>query len=65
MEVPRPYLMLHVFGSKGCGKTSFKRQWFESSHSQTLAEIADVNIRIQVSTGMGSWTKLLEFYLAN
>jgi len=47
-EVVRPCLTLHVFGSCGCGKTSFKKQWFDGSHSRVLSEIADVHIRIQV-----------------
>lgn len=47
--VVRPFLTVHVFGSKGCGKTSFKTQWFDSSQSRAVSEIADVHIRIQVS----------------
>ncbi|CAI8020658.1 Leucine-rich repeat serine/threonine-protein kinase 1 [Geodia barretti] len=42
----RPHLCLHVFGSRGSGKTTFKGQWLGSSHSQPLAEIADVEISI-------------------
>ena len=53
MEVLRPLLTLHVFGSKGCGKTSLKKQWFDSSHSRVISEIADVHIRIQVSVCVG------------
>ncbi len=48
MDVSRPFLTLHVFGSGGCGKTTLKTQWFDSSHSRALSEIADVHIRIQV-----------------
>ena len=49
VEIDRPLLTLHVFGSQGCGKTTLKKQWFESTHSIVLSEIADVHIRIQVS----------------
>ena len=47
-ELTRPLLTLHVFGSEGCGKTTLKKQWFDSSHCKVLSEIADVHIRIQV-----------------
>ena len=47
-DLPRPFLTVHVFGSKGCGKTSFKTQWFDSSQCRAVSEIADVHIRIQV-----------------
>lgn len=49
MEVIRPFLTVNVFGSKGCGKTSFKREWFDSSQARAISEIADVHIRIQAS----------------
>ena len=49
-EISRPLLTLHVFGSEGCGKTTLKKQWFDSTHSKVLSEIADVHIRIQVCT---------------
>lgn len=48
VEISRPLLTLHVFGSEGCGKTTLKKQWFDSTHSKVLSEIADVHIRIQV-----------------
>ena len=46
--VPRPFRTFHVFGSRGCGKTALKKQWFDSAQSRVLSEIADVHIRIQV-----------------
>lgn len=52
-ELTRPLLTLHVFGSQGCGKTTLKKQWFESSHCKVLSEIADVHIRIQVCLEVG------------
>ena len=48
LEVPRPFSTVHLFGSHSSGKTSLKKQWFESSHSRVISEIADVHIRIQV-----------------
>ncbi len=45
---PRPFLTVHLFGSGRSGKTTLKKQWFESSHSRVLSEIADVHVRIQV-----------------
>ena len=47
--VARPFRTMHVFGSKGCGKTSLKKQWFDSAQSKVLSEIADIHIRIQAS----------------
>lgn len=47
--VVRPFLTVNVFGSKGCGKTAFKSQWFDSSQSRAVSEIADIHIRIHVS----------------
>ncbi len=47
---PRPFLTVHLFGSERSGKTTLKKQWFESSHSRVLSEIADVHVRIQVSS---------------
>ncbi len=47
-EVPRPFHTLHVFGSRGCGKTTLKKQWFELAQSKVLSEFADIHIRIQV-----------------
>lgn len=49
----RPFLTLNVFGSKGCGTTTFKKEWFDSSQARAISEIADVHIRIQASTLWG------------
>lgn len=49
MEVMRPFLTVNVFGSRGCGKTAFKTEWFDSSQARAISEIADVHIRIQAS----------------
>ncbi len=48
MDVPRPFLTVHLFGSESSGKTTVKKQWFESSLARVLSEIADVHLRIQV-----------------
>lgn len=47
-SVIQPFLTVHLFGSRGCGKTSFKTQWFDSSQARAVSEIADMHIRIQV-----------------
>ena len=52
MSLPRPFLTLHVFGSKGVGKTTLKTQWFDSSQSRAISEVADVHIRIQVRVAL-------------
>lgn len=44
----RHFLTVHVFGSRGCGKTTFKTHWFESSQARAISEIADVYIHVQV-----------------
>lgn len=61
-EVTRPLLTLHVFGSQGCGKTTLKKQWFESSHCKVLSEIADVHIRIQVGQEVGEKNPNIAFH---
>lgn len=53
--VIRPFLTVHVFGSRGCGKTAFKTQWFESSQARAVSEIADMHIRIQVLMKVSWW----------
>ena len=51
--VIRPFLTVHVFGSRGCGKTTFKTEWFESSQARAVSEIADMHIRLQVLSDGG------------
>ena len=43
-------MILHVLGSCGSGKRTFKRKWFESLHARVLPEIADLHLKLHVST---------------
>ena len=47
-EEGRPFLTVYVFGSKGSGKSSVKRQWCDSSQFSALSEVADVHVKLEV-----------------
>ena len=44
----RPRFCLHMFGSVGSGKTTFREQWLTSSHAEPLGEIVNVDLSIEV-----------------